>query len=111
MNFKKFEAKHFDDIDSPIWIIARDYCYLLKYWINHNFGLSWTHATTIIEAINKDWNNKWSLEQINQIKEHYYILSKTTCERKTELIGIPNLDNSLVPNTTNSCGLSIESKT
>lgn len=31
MNFKKFEAKHFDNIVSRTWTITRDYCYLYRY--------------------------------------------------------------------------------
>lgn len=65
IDFGKFEVKHFDDIDDSTWTIVRNYCYLHKYWIDYNFAPVRTCATTMMKTINKEWNNKWSLEQIS----------------------------------------------
>lgn len=58
IDFAKFKAKHFDELDSVILIIIKDYSYLHNYWINHNFVLGKTYVTIIIKAINKEVNKK-----------------------------------------------------
>ena len=111
MDFGKFEVKHFDELDSTTWKLIRNYCYSNGYWIDHNFGLGRTRTTVILKAVKADWNNKWTLEQIEWVEERYDPLSRTTRKRKQELTGTPNLPSNLEPNTANSRGLSLEPQT
>ncbi len=92
MDFGKFEAKHFDELDSTTWKLIRNYCYPNGYWIDHDFGPGRTHTTVMLKAVEADWNNKWTLEQIKWVEERYDTLSRTTRKRKQQLTGIPNLD-------------------
>ena len=50
MNFKKFEAKHFDMLDSSTWRRIREYCYPHGFWIDVNNGFE-TFITAMLEAI------------------------------------------------------------
>ena len=78
VDFEKFEAKHFDEFDGRTWKLVRDYCYPHGYWIDHNFGTGRTRTTTMLKAVEAEWNNKWTLEQIKWVEERYDILSRTT---------------------------------
>ena len=62
----------------------------------------------MMKAVNEEWNNKWSLEQISWVEKRYYVLLKTTCKRKAELTSIPNLNSNFVPNEADFHGLSVE---
>ena len=46
----------------------------------------------MLEAVAAEWNNKWSLEQIEWAEERYHSLSRTTRKRKQKLTGIPHLN-------------------
>lgn len=54
IDFKKFEVKHFDILDSSPWKRIREYCYLHGFWIDVNNG-SKTFTTAMLEAIASDW--------------------------------------------------------
>ncbi len=51
----------------------------------------------MLTAVEADWNNKWTLEQIEWVEERYYSLSRTTRKRKQELTSIPYLDSASNP--------------
>ncbi len=58
VDFEKFEAKHFDELDGPTWRLVRDYCYPHGYWIDHNLCPGRSHTTNMLKAVEADWNNK-----------------------------------------------------
>ena len=113
MDFAEFEAKHFDELDNDTWGVIRDYCYPHGFWIDHNFGPGRNRTTTILKAVEADWNNKWTLEQIKWVEERYNSLSRITCKRKQQLIGITNFDSpgNPEPHTANSRGFLVEPQT
>ncbi len=78
MDFAEFEERHFDELNNTTWRVVRDYCYPHGFWIDHNFGPSRNCTTTMLTAVEADWNNKWSLEQIEWVEERYQSLSRTT---------------------------------
>ena len=109
MYFAKFEARHFNELDNPTWRIVRDYCYMHRFWINHNNGPNRTHTTFMLKVVDNKWNNKWTLEHISCIEKCYnHILSRTTCKCKEDLTGIQYLASDLAPITTNLRELSVE---
>lgn len=110
MDFAEFEAKQLDKLDTDTWKVVKDYCYPHGFWIDHNFGPGRTPTTVMLKAIDSEWNNKWTLEQISWVEDRYSTLSIITRKRKQEHTGIPNLDcpGHLEPNTANSRGLSVE---
>ena len=99
MNFAQFEAKHFDESDNNTWGIIRDYCYPHGFWVDHNFGPGRNRTITMLKAVEADWNNKWTLEQIEWVEERYHSLSRTTRKRKQQLTGILNSDSVSNPET------------
>ncbi len=103
MDFAKFEAKHFDELDNDTWGVIGDYCYLHGFWVDYNFGPGRNCTTTMLKAVEADWNNKWTLEQIEWVEERYHSLSRTTRKQKQQLTGIPNSDSTsnLETNTQN----------
>ena len=46
----------------------------------------------MLEAIAAEWNNQWTLEQIEWVEERYDSWSRTTRKCKQQLTSIPNLD-------------------
>ncbi len=72
MDFAEFEARHFDELNNTTWRVVRDYCYLYEFWIDHNFGPGRNRTTTMLKAVEVDWNNKWTLEQIEWVEERYH---------------------------------------
>lgn len=110
MDFAEFEAKQFDELDTDTWRVVKDYCYPHGFWIDHNFGPGRTCTTVMLKAVDSEWNNKWTLEQISWVEDRYSTLSRITRKRKQEHTGIPNLDcpSHLEPNIANSRGLSVE---
>lgn len=54
IDFKKFEAKHFDKLDSSIWKYIQKYYYLHKFWIDVNNGLK-TFTIVILKVIAADY--------------------------------------------------------
>ncbi|MCJ1346234.1 hypothetical protein MMC31_004449 [Peltigera leucophlebia] len=97
MDFRKFEAEHFDELDNATLRVFRDYCYPHGFWIDLNLGLDKTCNTAMLEAVAAEWNNKWTLEQIEWVEERYHSLSRATRKRKQELTGIPHLDSASNP--------------
>ncbi|MCJ1344272.1 hypothetical protein MMC31_002475 [Peltigera leucophlebia] len=97
MNSVKFEAEHFDELDNATLRVFRDYCYPHGFWIDLNLDLDKTCNTAMLEAVSAEWNNKWTLEQIEWVEERYHSLSRTTRKRKQELTGIPHLDSASNP--------------
>ena len=108
MDFEKFEAKHFDELDSTTWRVVRGYCYPHGYWIDHNFGPGRTRTTVMLKAVEAEWNDEWTLEQIKWVEKHYDTLSRITRKRKQELTGITNFESAgnLESTTANPQGLS-----
>ena len=98
IDFKKFEAKHFDMLDSSTWKRIQKSCYPHGFWIDVNSG-SETFTTAMLEAIATDWYNEWTLEQIKWVEKHYHTLSTVTRQRKQELTGISYLDSASNPKT------------
>ena len=99
MDFAEFEANHFDELENNTWGVIRDYCYPYRFWLDHNFGPGKKCTTTMLKAVEADWNNKSSLEQIAWVEEHYHSLSRTTRKQKQQLTGILNLDFANNPET------------
>ena len=86
--FAKFEARHFDELNNLTWKIVKDYCYMDGFWIDHKFGLDRPRITFMLKAVNNEWNNKWTFEQISWIEKRYnHVLSRTTRKCKEELNG------------------------
>ncbi len=90
MNFAEFETRHFDELNNATWRVIKDYYYPHRFWIDHNFSPGRNRTITILTAVEADWNNKWSLEQIEWVEERYHSLSRTTRQRKQELTGTSN---------------------
>ncbi len=91
VNFEKFEMRHFNELDSSTWKKIISYCYLHRFWINHNFGPSKTCTTAMLEAIAANWYDDWTLEQIKWVEKCYHIFSTVTYKCKQKLTGIPHL--------------------
>lgn len=68
----------------------RDYCYLHKYWIDHNFGTGKTYTTTMLKAVEAKWKDEWTLKQIIWMEKRYNKLFRITLKYKEELMGITN---------------------
>lgn len=51
MDFKKFETKHFNQLENIIWKLIKDSYYSHKYWINYKFGLDKTCINTILKIV------------------------------------------------------------
>ena len=98
INFKKFEAKHFDMLDNNTWRRIREYCYPYGFWIDVNNG-SETFTTAILEVIAADWYDEWTLKQIKWVEKRYHTLSTVTRQRKQELTSISNVDSASNPET------------
>lgn len=58
MDFVKFEAEHFNQLDNATLKVLKHYCYMHKFWIELNLNLYKTCNTTMIKAIVTDWNNE-----------------------------------------------------
>ncbi len=99
MNFVKFEAEYFDQLDNATLRVFRDYCYLHRFWIDINLNFNKTCNTAMLEAVTAKWKNKWSLEQIKWVEECYHSLSRATWKQKQQLTGIPNSDFASNPKT------------
>ena len=97
MDFGKFEAKHFDELDSSTWNLIRNYCYPHGYWIDYNIDDERTWTTVMLKAVKANWNDEWSIKQIKWVEQQYKTLSRITCERKQELTGIPDFDSTSNP--------------
>lgn len=63
IDFQKFEAKHFNMLDSSTLRRIQESCYLHKIWININNG-SDSFITAMLKAIASDWYDEWTFEQI-----------------------------------------------
>lgn len=63
IDFKKFEAKDFDKLDSSIWKRIQKYYYLHKFWIDVNNSLK-TFTTVILKVITANYYNEWTFKQI-----------------------------------------------
>lgn len=50
MDFMKFQAKYFDELDNAILRVFRDYCYPYKFWIDFNLGLNKTCNIVMLET-------------------------------------------------------------
>ena len=107
VDFETFKGKHFDQLYSSTWKFVRDYCYSHGYWIDHNFGTGKTCTTTMLKAVEAEWNDEWTLKQIKWVEKRYKKLSRITHERKQELTGIinPDFTSNLEPSTEDSLGL------
>ena len=99
MDFVKFEAEHFDELDNATLRVFRDYCYPHGFWINLNLGLDKTCNTAMLEAVAAEWNDEWTLEQIKWVEKRYHALSTVTRQRKQELTGTQNFDSASNPET------------
>ena len=67
MDFAKFEAKNFDELDSATWKVIKEYCYPHGFWIDPNNGSGRTRTAAMLKAIEDNWNNEWTLEQIKWV--------------------------------------------
>ncbi len=92
MDFAEFETKHFHKLDNDTWRVIRDYCYPHGFLIDHNFDLSRTCTTVMLETIAADWYDEWTLKQIKWIEERYHTLSRITHKCKQELTVILHLN-------------------
>lgn len=66
MDFKKFEIKYFNDFNYFIQKIVRDYYYLYRYQINHNFGTNNIYIILMLKAIKAKQNNHKILNKLNK---------------------------------------------
>ena len=93
MIFEHFKKEHFNKLDFNTWRLLRDYCYRHEFWIDHNFDVDRTRTTTMLKVVQFEWNNKWTLKQINWAEDHEYTLFRITSKRKRELKSIIESDN------------------
>lgn len=58
MDFAKFEAKYFNELDTATWKVVKDYCYPHGFQIDYNFNPGKTCIIAILKAVDAKWNNK-----------------------------------------------------
>ncbi len=46
----------------------------------------------MLKVVETNWNNEWTIEQIQWVERQYKTLFKITCKRKQELTGISDVD-------------------
>ena len=91
-DFEDFTEEHFKRLNTSTktWNLLRDYCYAHGFWIDYDFGNGKTRASTMLQAVNADWHDKWTMEQIQWVERRYHNLFPMILERKQELIGATN---------------------
>lgn len=83
VDFRKFEAKHFDQLESTTWKLVKDYCYPHGYRIDHSLGPGRTCTDAMLKAVVEvNWNDEWTLKQIRWVEARYDTLFRFTCKRK-----------------------------
>ena len=87
-DFGEFTEDHLNKINTSSWTLLRDYCYMHGYWIDYNFGPGRTRTTTMLKALEAEWYDTWTLDQIKWVWSRYKTLSPHTLERKQELMQI-----------------------
>lgn len=92
--------RHFDKFESNTQNFVRNFYYMYKYWIDHNFGLSKNQTITILKAVEVNKNNELTLKQIKQIEQQYNILSKIIYQYKQKLTSTPNFNSTSNPEFT-----------
>lgn len=50
IDFEKFEAKHFDQVDSLTWKVVRDHSYPHGFLIDYNFSPGRTRTTVMLKS-------------------------------------------------------------
>lgn len=58
------------------------------YWFDRNYGPGRTRATIMVKAVEGEWYDSWTLDQIKWVEHYYRTLSGCTLIRKQELMGI-----------------------
>ncbi len=85
VDYEDWEEEHFNQLSGSTWKFLSHYCYTHGYWIDHNFGNGRTRATNMLKAIQSEWNNKWTLDQIKWVEDRFSTMSRITRKRQLEL--------------------------
>ena len=111
MIIEHFKKEHFNKLNSFIWRSLRNYYYRHDFWVDYNFDVDRTRAITMLKAVAFEWNDKWTLKQINWAERQEHTLFRITRIRKQELTNIVESNNSDIVTAANSRDLTANSRT
>ncbi len=85
IDFEKFTQTHFAQLSESIWLDLLIYCYSHEYWIDDDTVKNL--SVNMMKILNPefDYNDQWSLNQINWMKTTYNTLFGKQQRRKREL--------------------------